>query len=177
MCLFSQMQLQQSPLSFHFHLSFPIHLNHHVSPSIRIQCQAISAMDSSQARARMREEITLMESVDRKRRETSAPSITLSGAVDPQPEMDLASLPPCLPRPEDATSPGVMGYDYKELDFYVACEQGRLGEVAAYTSRLQPLNIVRQYGLEHASFGNKPAVARHLENGAGETRQRPIAGT
>lgn len=124
-------------------------------------------MDPFQGRARMREEISFMESANRKRRETVRATTNPIETVDAQPETDLPLPPPSLPRPEYATSPGIVGYDDTEVDFYVACEKGRLTEAMTYVERLQPLSIVRQYGLEQASFGNQPAVARYLlESGA-----------
>ena len=119
-------------------------------------------METQQARERMREEIALMELTNRNRREDK---LKMTRPVDHLPEADLP-LPP-LPRPQYAISPGVVGSSDEELDFYVACEQGHLGEVVAYVERLQPLKIVLQYGLEQASFGNQPTVARYLiKNGA-----------
>ena len=40
-------------------------------------------------------------------------------------------------------------------------------EVIRYIERLQSLNVVRQYGLEQASFANHPSIVRYLpESGA-----------
>ena len=45
--------------------------------------------------------------------------------------------------------------------------QGRLDEVKEHVESLQPPNMVRQYGLEQASFAGRPDVARYLlESGA-----------
>ena len=107
----------------------------------------------------MREEISLMEFVNRERRERDSAVV-----ADVHQEGDI---PPPLPRPEYAAWPGVIGRDDPEIDFYISCKQGDMGKVVAYVEGLQPLKIVRQYGLEQASFGGHPAIVRYLlENGA-----------
>lgn len=111
----------------------------------------------------MREEIDFMELANRKRRERGTSLLHATGAhVENVPD-----LPPPLPRPEYATRPGIIGRDDEEVDFYVSCKQGRLDDVAGYVERRQPPNAVRQYGLEQASFADRPAVVRYLlESGA-----------
>lgn len=64
-------------------------------------------------------------------------------------------------------SPGVIGRNDAEVDFYVSCQTGRLDEVKEYIESLQPPNMVLQYGLEQASFAGHPTVVRYLlESGA-----------
>lgn len=119
-------------------------------------------MGSLEDRARMREKIAMVESADRKRLEEEI--TTPHEGADPQIHPDL---PPPIPRPEYATSPGVIGRDDTEVDFYVSCQAGRLDEVKEYIESHQPPNLVLQYGLEQASFAGHPAVVLYLlESGA-----------
>lgn len=73
-------------------------------------------------------------------------------------------LPPRLPRPEYVLTPGSLDRDDSSLEFYLACEEGRMAEVAAFVEidGKRPSQGVLQYGLEQASFCFKAEVARYL---------------
>ncbi|KAH7140997.1 hypothetical protein EDB81DRAFT_799280 [Dactylonectria macrodidyma] len=74
----------------------------------------------------------------------------------------LPVLPPHLPRPEYAKTVHLIGQDDKEVSFYAACELGLMPQVESFIQESNPSQAVRQFGLEQASFGNQPAVARYL---------------
>ncbi|KAI8191111.1 hypothetical protein KHU50_000314 [Colletotrichum sp. SAR 10_65] len=75
----------------------------------------------------------------------------------------LPPLPPTLPRPEYSLTADLISLDDEEVRFYVACENGSVEEVAAFVQQTHsPSQAVLQHGLEQASFGNQPAVARYL---------------
>ncbi|KAF7563660.1 hypothetical protein G7046_g475 [Stylonectria norvegica] len=74
----------------------------------------------------------------------------------------LPPLPPRLPRPEYATKSKLIGEGVGEVGFYAACEQGLVPQVASFVQEANPTQAVRQFGLEQASFGNQPVVARYL---------------
>lgn len=112
----------------------------------------------------MREQIEFMEFANYKRREDETTAPARGTGPDEAPD-EAPDFPPPLPRPEYATSPGIIGRDDAEIDFYVSCKQGRMDDVAGYIETCQPPNAVRQYGLEHASFGGRAAVARYLLEG------------
>ncbi|KAK2025066.1 hypothetical protein LX32DRAFT_597493 [Colletotrichum zoysiae] len=72
-------------------------------------------------------------------------------------------LPPRLPRPEYAIQDGLLHpEDTAELDFYCACRMGYQDDVEAYVRAVMPSHAVRQFGLQMASFGNQPKIARYL---------------
>ncbi|KZL70673.1 ankyrin repeat protein [Colletotrichum tofieldiae] len=76
---------------------------------------------------------------------------------------DFPPLPPRLPRPEYAIDYGLLhSGDPAELDFYCACRMGYQEAVEAYVREVKPTHAVRQFGLQMASFGNQPAIARYL---------------
>ncbi|SPO07176.1 uncharacterized protein DNG_09870 [Cephalotrichum gorgonifer] len=97
------------------------------------------------------------------------PSTTGRG-VPPDLEAKWAAfppIPPTLTRPEYALEANLIGRDDSELEFYLACEQGVMGDVMRYVETTNPSCAMRQYGLEQASFGCQLGVARYLlENGA-----------
>ncbi|KAF5523621.1 Homeobox protein Wariai [Colletotrichum aenigma] len=75
----------------------------------------------------------------------------------------LPPLPPTLPRPEYSLTADLISLDDEEVRFYVACENGSVEEVASFVQQTNsPSQAVLQHGLEQASFGNQPAVARFL---------------
>ncbi|KAK1846938.1 ankyrin repeat protein [Colletotrichum chrysophilum] len=75
----------------------------------------------------------------------------------------LSPLPPALPRPEYSLIAHLISLDDEEDRFYVACENGSVEEVASFVQQTNsPSQAVLQHGLEQASFGNQPAVARYL---------------
>lgn len=72
-------------------------------------------------------------------------------------------LPPRLPRPDYVITPGSLDRDDTSLELYLACEEGRMAEIAAFVEMEKtPSHAVLQYGLEQASFYYKPEVARYL---------------
>ncbi|RYP90301.1 hypothetical protein DL770_003597 [Monosporascus sp. CRB-9-2] len=73
-------------------------------------------------------------------------------------------LPPRLPRPEYALTANLLDQDEDSLKFYLACERGIMPDVISFVegNNHLPKQAVRQYGLEQASFGRKPEVARYL---------------
>ncbi|KAK2050968.1 hypothetical protein LY76DRAFT_652606, partial [Colletotrichum caudatum] len=76
---------------------------------------------------------------------------------------DFPPLPPRLPRPEYAVQDGLLNpEDTAELDFYCACRMGYQDDVEAYVRAVMPRHAVRQFGLQMASFGNQPQIARYL---------------
>lgn len=75
---------------------------------------------------------------------------------------ELPDLPPLLPRPQYALESGLISQDIWEVQFYVACEQGLMTRVTTLAEEYNPSQAVLQFGLEQASFGNQPAVARYL---------------
>ncbi|KAK1846934.1 nacht and ankyrin domain protein [Colletotrichum chrysophilum] len=86
--------------------------------------------------------------------------------VDPTPLCPGAHfppLPPKLPRPEYTSTANLINIDDDdEVHFYVACEQGLLDRVVTFIRENEASEAVLQFGLEQASFGNQPAVARCL---------------
>ncbi|KAH7144218.1 hypothetical protein B0J13DRAFT_635190 [Dactylonectria estremocensis] len=74
----------------------------------------------------------------------------------------LPALPPHLPRPEYAERARLIGQYEQEIPFYVACELGLMPQVASFIQEANPSQAVLQFGLEQASFGNQPTVARFL---------------
>ncbi|KAF5506029.1 hypothetical protein CGCS363_v005424 [Colletotrichum siamense] len=75
----------------------------------------------------------------------------------------LPPLPPTLTRPEYSLIADLISLADEEVRFYVACEDGSVEEVASFIQRTStPSQAVLQHGLEQASFGNQPAVARYL---------------
>ncbi|KAI8316862.1 hypothetical protein K4K61_000146 [Colletotrichum sp. SAR11_59] len=75
----------------------------------------------------------------------------------------LPPLPPTLPRPDYSLTADLLSLDDEEVRFYVACENGSVEEVGSFVQRTNsPSQAVLQHGLEQASFGNQPAVARYL---------------
>ncbi|KAJ5008454.1 hypothetical protein K4K48_000007 [Colletotrichum sp. SAR 10_66] len=75
----------------------------------------------------------------------------------------LPPLPPTLPRPKYSLTADLISLNDEEVRFYVACENGSVEEVAAFVQKTNsPSQAVLQHGLEQASFGNQPAVARYL---------------
>ncbi|RYP72545.1 hypothetical protein DL769_004435 [Monosporascus sp. CRB-8-3] len=77
-------------------------------------------------------------------------------------------LPPRLPWPEYVLGDESVDEDEDSLKFYLACERGIMADVVSFIVKdgHPPKQAVRQYGLEQASFGCKPEVARYLlENG------------
>ncbi|WQF78530.1 Putative ankyrin repeat-containing domain superfamily [Colletotrichum destructivum] len=76
---------------------------------------------------------------------------------------ELPPLPPRLPRPDYAIEDGLLNpQDTTELDFYCACRMGYRDDVEAYVRKVMPSHAVRQFGLQMASFGNQPSIARYL---------------
>ncbi|KAJ0164931.1 hypothetical protein CTA2_12844 [Colletotrichum tanaceti] len=76
---------------------------------------------------------------------------------------ELPLLPPRLPRPDYAIEDGLLNpQDTAELDFYCACRMGYRDDVEAYVREVVPSHAVRQFGLQMASFGNQPSIARYL---------------
>ncbi|KAK1585190.1 uncharacterized protein LY79DRAFT_519318 [Colletotrichum navitas] len=76
---------------------------------------------------------------------------------------DFPPLPPRLPRPEYAIQDGLLHPENTaELDFYCACRMGYQDDVEAYVRGFIPSHAVRQFGLQMASFGNQPHIARYL---------------
>ncbi|KAI0134710.1 hypothetical protein BJ170DRAFT_690941 [Xylariales sp. AK1849] len=73
-------------------------------------------------------------------------------------------LPPRLPRPEYVLNANSLDRDEESLKFFFACKQGIMPEIVAFVEKQSelPSQVVRQYGLEQASFGSKSEVARYL---------------
>ncbi|RYP59667.1 hypothetical protein DL770_010155 [Monosporascus sp. CRB-9-2] len=70
--------------------------------------------------------------------------------------------------PEYVLEADSVDQDEDSLKFYLACERGIIPDVISFIDKggHSPKQAVRHYGLEQASFGRKPEVARYLlENG------------
>ncbi|KAL6411672.1 ankyrin repeat protein [Ilyonectria robusta] len=129
-------------------------------------------MDPSECFDDIRQHIDWMERLNANRRRIES---KISPAVAPvliqqnlaPDDDDLPALPPRLPRPEYVVTAKLISPDQSELRFYDACEQGLMDRVESFVQEGNPSQAVLQYGLEQASFGNQPVVARYLlEQGA-----------
>lgn len=120
-------------------------------------------MDSAELLAAMRARIvqTQQQHAARRSRESGyppmeeIPSTILKIA-------ELPDLPPMLPRPSYAMESDLIGQSDTEVSFYVACEMGLISEVTEFLQSRHNDQAVLQFGLEQASFGNQPEVARYL---------------
>lgn len=126
---------------------------------------------------RVLEQLVLTEKINEFLRENIAARVARAREGDSPPE----DLPPRLPRPEYATTPNLISRDSESLSFFVACEQGRMGDVTRFVQQRGPNHADRQFALEQASFGGQPEVARYLlESGTtlhGNAFERPCPKT
>lgn len=78
-----------------------------------------------------------------------------------------APLPPRLVRPAYALAPDVVCAQGYYRDFFAACVDGDVNQVASLVEELRPDAAALQYGLEVAASNNRPDAVQHLlRNGA-----------
>ncbi|KAK1541395.1 hypothetical protein CPAR01_07384 [Colletotrichum paranaense] len=126
------------------------------------------AQGNSQRRARLRWHIAYVKRINEERLSKQRPISDAPQLIDEIREfealfVDLPPLPPRLPRPDYAIDVGNLNPDDPmELGFYIACRMGHLQQVEVFIHDMSPSHAVRQFGLQQASFGNQPAVAKFL---------------
>ncbi|KAK2733530.1 nacht and ankyrin domain protein [Colletotrichum kahawae] len=111
----------------------------------------------------MKQRIGSIEGINRNRRSHNRSKYKDGDARPVCPGAHFLPLPPKLLRPEYSSTANLISLDNDdEVHFYVACEQGLLDHVATFIRDNDPSQAVLQFGLEQASFGNQPTVARYL---------------
>ncbi|KAK1638797.1 hypothetical protein BDP81DRAFT_314099 [Colletotrichum phormii] len=123
---------------------------------------------NSRRRARLRWHIAYVKRINEERRSKQRQIDEAPQLLDEIEEFEalfegFPPLPPRLPQPEYATDVDKLNPDDpEELEFYIACRVGHLQEVKAFIQDISTSHAVRQFGLQQASFGNQPAVAKIL---------------